>query len=100
MTGFLMLFERYSALIDDFAVVGIQRHFTRPSLRENALEMRADDALVSLFKIGMEIEDGLSRALHEALGLAMADRHVAADQVVRQLDDHANPAQAAALYKA
>src|SRR5881409_1350240 len=59
--------------------------------------MRPYDAFVPVFKLGMKIEDRLAGTLDEALRFAMGDRHVAADQVVRQLDDHSNPAQAAAL---
>src|SRR6266849_5783636 len=59
--------------------------------------MGADDPLISIPEFWMEIEDRFAGALHEALRFAMGDCHVAADQVVRQLDDHSNPAQAASL---
>ena len=47
----------------------------------------------------MEIEDGLPRAAHQAACLAMRDRRIRSDQIERELDDHADPAELAALKK-
>ena len=35
--------------------------------------------------------------MNQAMRFAVGDRDVAADEIVRQLDDHANPAEPAAL---
>src|ERR1700682_5871740 len=70
-----------------------------PALRDDGLEMGANQALVSLLKGGMQIEDGLARAVDEAQRFAMRDRHVGADEVVGELDDHPNTAEPAALKK-
>src|SRR5207302_3944779 len=83
--GSLALFgarDDTARLVDQFAVAGIQRLEAWPALRENALEVRTDHALVSIFEFGMKIEDRFARALHEALGLAVRHRHVTADQLV------------------
>src|SRR5262245_28260372 len=91
--------KRARTLIDRFAVAGGERRFVRPPLHEHALEVRGDDPLVAQFETGMEIEDRFARAVDQATGLAMRDRHVAADQVQRQLDDHPDAAKSAPLVK-
>src|SRR5437762_3095731 len=48
---------------------------------------------------GMEVEDGLARAVDEAAGLAVRHGHVAADEVQRELDDHPDAAKSAPLVK-
>src|SRR3954451_2030658 len=45
----------------------------------------------------MQFEDRFARAIDQAARLAMRDRHVAADEIHRQLDDHTNTAESSAL---
>src|SRR4051795_8623199 len=45
----------------------------------------------------MQFEDRFARAIDQAARLAMRDRHVAADEIHRQLDDHPNTAESSAL---
>src|SRR6266566_1689616 len=64
-----------TVLVDQLAGAGIQQIEAWPALRENALEVRTDHALVSIFEFRMKVEDRFARALHEALRLAVRDRH-------------------------
>src|ERR1041385_4373801 len=86
-------------LIDRVAVAGGEGRFVRPALREDALEVRRDDALVAQLETRVEVEDRLARALDQATGLAMRDGEVGADEVQRQLDDHPDTAKSAPFVK-
>src|SRR5262245_9483987 len=88
-----------SQLVHHVGAVVVEGLFARPALGEHALEVGANRALVAQREAGMEIEDGLAREFDQAARLAMGDRRVAADQVERELHDHANPAKLAALEK-
>ena len=69
----------------------------RPALAEHPFEVRTDDAVVTLFERGVQFEDRFARAIDQSARLAMRDRHVAADEIHRQLDDHPNTAESSAL---
>src|SRR5438045_6321020 len=86
--------------MDQVGTVGHVEHvLVRPTLVKHAIEVGTNDPLVALVEAGIEIEDRLSRAIDEAARFAMRHRAIAADQIVRELDDHPNPAKPAALEK-
>src|SRR4051794_33726490 len=79
--------------IDQFGAAGTEQLGVWPALAEHPFEVRPNDAVVTLFERGMQFEDRFARAIDQAARLAMRDRHVAADEIHRQLDDHPNTAE-------
>src|SRR5258708_34428004 len=66
---------------------------------DDTLEVRPHEPFITLLKCGVQIEDGLARAVDEAERFAMRDRHVGADEVMGELDAHPNAAEPSALEK-
>src|SRR6185436_8259769 len=85
------------ALVHGLVRTRVAQLFDRPALLQHAHEMRLDRALVPIFESGKQLEDGLPRAFDEAARLAMRHRAIAADQVERELDDHANTTEPSAI---
>ena len=86
-----------AALVDGLVWIRVVQLFFRPALAQHAIEVRAHDGFIAGVDAGEELEDGLARTIDEAACFAMRHRAVAADQVERQLDDHPNTTEPAAL---
>src|SRR5579863_5341134 len=91
--------KRKWRLIDHVAFARIEHLRTGPALGDDPLEERPDEALVAVGELRVQLEDGFARALDQALRFAMRDREIAADEVLRKLDDHPNSSEPAALEK-
>src|SRR5207302_2933276 len=79
------------------AAVVVERLLVRPAAGQEALEIGADDPFVALLESWMQLQDRLARATDQASRLAVRHGHVAADEIERELHDHANTAKAPPL---